>query len=220
MLEGGYWTVARWRTTPIRLHWTTPLGMLVLGRLRFVPGFWLGFVAVLLVHEVGHAYLVRRMGLRVLSIDVHGLGGACRYAGHRITQWQRTVIAWGGVLGQVLLVALALPVVVFGGAVTREPLVAELVSALVEWNLILVGLNLLPIRPLDGAQAWKIVGLTRRRRQQRIARQARRRRDANGRDALAREDVDPLEVREAVRRALADAARESQRGRTKRQDPS
>ena len=39
----------------MRVHWTLPVGALVFGQGRFVPGFWLGFFLLVLVHELGHA---------------------------------------------------------------------------------------------------------------------------------------------------------------------
>jgi hypothetical protein len=74
-VSGGYLTLGRWRTAPERVHWTLPVGALVFGQGRFVPGFWLGFLLLVLIHELGHAVLVRRYRHRVVSIDIHALGG-------------------------------------------------------------------------------------------------------------------------------------------------
>ena len=73
----GLWTIGRWRGVPIRLHWSIPLGALFFGHFEFVPGFWLGFVLLVLFHELGHAYLAHRRRLGVLEVQVHGLGGVC-----------------------------------------------------------------------------------------------------------------------------------------------
>ncbi len=108
----GYLRVARFRGSPVRVHWTTPVGALVfcgtvLG-FGFAPAAWGAFVVLLLVHELGHAVVVRRCGLPVRSVDIHGLGGICRYEGHP-GEVDRAKIAWGGVVAQaLLLVATAL----------------------------------------------------------------------------------------------------------------
>ena len=69
------------------------------------------FFLLILIHEMGHAVLVRRVGLHAVSIDVHGFGGQCRYAGYP-DPLQRSIVAWGGVLAQALLGAITLAVVV------------------------------------------------------------------------------------------------------------
>lgn len=223
MFETGYLTVVRWKGTPIRVHWTTPLGMLAFGRFAFVPGIWLGYLAIVTLHEMGHAYLSRRQGLRAVSIEIHAFGGQCRYAGVAISAWQRSVVAWGGVLAQAAIFAVALPLLF----VPLPPIafVHELLYALTSINAMIAALNLIPFPPLDGAEAWKILRLWRERRGRRAARAARdrvevrahatRERGGTG-DAegpLALGEVDEAQVRETVRRALADAARSSSRGR-------
>lgn len=228
MFDTGYLTVARWRGTPIRVHWSTPIGMLVFGRFALVPGFWLGYLLLVGLHEMGHAYLSHRVGLRAHSIEIHALGGQCRYGGYSVSPWQRAVVAWGGVLAQAILLAIAL-VAVLVVPVPPSAFSAELLSALTWTNVWLMMLNLMPIPPLDGAEAWKLPRLWRERRGRRAAREARdrievrvkapRARSADGarRSApgdegpLALGEVDEEAVRETVRRALADAAKESRR---------
>jgi hypothetical protein len=76
MFDSGYYEVGTFRGAPVRLHWSILVGMLVLTRFRFAPGDWLGFLVVVLVHELGHAWLGQRYGLDLVSIDIHGFGGA------------------------------------------------------------------------------------------------------------------------------------------------
>lgn len=223
MFDSGYLTVARWRGTPIRIHWSTPIGMLVFGRFAFVPGFWLGYLLLVGLHEMGHAYLSRRVGLQAISIEIHALGGQCRYGGYSVSPWQRAVVAWGGVLAQALLLVIAM----VAAAVMPIPpsgLAAELLSALLWTNVYLIGLNLIPIAPLDGAEAWKLPRLWRERRGRRAARAARdrvevrvprggRRREPSDEERLVLGDVDEKAVRETVRRALAEAASEAAKKR-------
>jgi Zn-dependent protease len=156
MLESGYLHIGRFRGVPIRVHVLTPLGALFFSGFRFEPGAWLGFVLLILAHEMGHALLVMRYGLGVSSIDLHAYGGATRWSG-LATERQRTVVAWGGVLAQAALFAVTLALVATIGG-PRSLFGRELVYVFTTTNVWLMALNLLPFPPLDGAQAWKIAG--------------------------------------------------------------
>lgn len=152
MTERGYWRIGAIRGVPIRVHWTMPVGALIFGGFRFAPVFWLGFFGLILIHELGHAALVRTFGHRVSSVDITGFGGLCRWSG-LATPNQRSAIAWGGVAAQAVVLVLALAGLLLLGSPTSW-MGAQIVSVLVWTNLWLMGLNLLPIPPLDGAEAW------------------------------------------------------------------
>jgi len=156
MFERGYLQIGRIHGIPLRIHWTMPLGALLFSGFSFAPAFWVGFFVVVLVHELGHAMLARRFRLHVLAIDITGFGGLTRFAGSS-TRHERSVIAWGGVLAQALLLVLTLGVVFVTGPPSSWMLV-QLVAVFTTANLFIIGLNLLPFPPLDGAQAWPLVG--------------------------------------------------------------
>jgi len=160
VLENGYLNVGQLKGVPIRFHWSTALGALFFGGFAFRPAFWLAFVVLVLVHELGHALLVQRLGHRALSIEVTGFGGLCRWDGGRATELHRTLIAWGGVLAQAVLLVAAYAYLALLGPVTNIH-EAQILSAFTRTNLWLIGLNLLPIPPLDGAQAWRILKFVR-----------------------------------------------------------
>jgi len=162
------------------LHWTLPLGAFAFGQGRIAPGFWLGFFLIIILHEIGHALLVRRFGYRVTSIEVHGLGGVCRWQGDT-TAMHRAQIAWGGVNAQALLFIVAVAATGVLGE-PADPFTAQLARAFTVTNAWLIGLNLLPIPPLDGAEAWKLGALIRERRGRRARRSA-----PNVRGAVERE---------------------------------
>lgn len=149
----GYLELGRVRGTLFRVHWTTPLGALFFGGLS--PVFWAAFFFLVLLHEVGHALLVRRYGHRVLAIDVTGFGGMCRWHGSA-TPRERSIIAWGGVAAQAALLAVTLGLVVAFGQPSYGPL-RTLAAVFIRTNALLIVLNLLPVPPLDGAQAWPLV---------------------------------------------------------------
>ena len=154
MLERGTLRVASYRGAPILLHWSLILGLLAFSNFSFVPGFWVGFTVLILLHELGHAYLVRRLGFNVEAVVVHGFGGFCSWHG-QASRLEHSVIAWGGVLAQALLLLGTLGYVqVMGPPTSSFGFLLE--DAWIRANLWIMALNLLPIAPLDGKEAWQI----------------------------------------------------------------
>jgi Zn-dependent protease len=91
------------------------------------------------------------------------------------TPWSRfdhTIIAWGGVIAQMIV---AVPVLLWIKFFGFTPFNAanEVLTLFGFFSLAIAGFNLLPIKGLDGATAWQIVPAflerTRRRKQQRVA---------------------------------------------------
>jgi Zn-dependent protease len=162
----GTWTIARYRGAPVRLHASLILGALFFSYGAFAPGAWLGFALVILVHELGHAVLVTRYRYKVVAIDLHAFGGECSYRGD-VGPFERSVIAWGGVLGQALLFAGAQTIYSLG-LVPSDPLSRELLAVFVGPNVLTMMFNLLPIAPLDGSRAWSLFGRLWARRRQRV----------------------------------------------------
>jgi stage IV sporulation protein FB len=209
MFQTGFYQLGRFRGAPIRLHWSVLVGVLFFTGFRFAPAAWLGFVALILLHELGHAAMVVSYGLHVNAIDVHGFGGECRWSGNA-TAWQRAVIAWGGVLAQLVLMAGTFAFIHFTGAPTTR-FGAELGMVFTETNLWLACINLLPVPPLDGANAWAIVPLIKSRWRSRGSAAALRRRAAKelrhiekidyGRGGLS--DADEARVRKLFEDAIA-----------------
>ena len=149
----GYLTVGRIRRVPVRVHVATPIGFYILTGFSFRPVAWAAFLFVIMVHELGHAVLVRRCRLRVLSVDINGIGGVCRWAG-RAGDADESIIAWGGILAQAGLLAVTETLartVGFHGRV-----VGEVANTFVDANVYLMALNICPFPPLDGAKAWAL----------------------------------------------------------------
>jgi stage IV sporulation protein FB len=156
MLRSGSITIAHVHGIPIRMHWTTPLGALVFTGFSLNPLVWIGFVVVVLVHELGHAACVRFYGHTVTAIEVNGLGGHCEWAGDP-TAKEDAVVASGGVvaqgllfLGTILVLTMIGPTPWFLGGIER---------AFTSINLGMIAMNLLPIPPLDGSRAWTLIPL-------------------------------------------------------------
>lgn len=217
MLSSGYWRVASWHGVPIRLHWTIPVGMLFLGGFKIRPLFWLAFFVIVLVHELGHAYWVHRFGHKVHRLDITGFGGACVWSGNA-SGAERSLIAWGGVIAQLCLLAVA---VVLTAVLGWGFLSTSLGYAWTVTNVFLIILNLIPVSPFDGAEAWKIFSAVRRegwpaparRPAKSRTRRARRVRKPGGDRIKSVKDDGPAGVAEAgkrkVKRQKADKTRDA-----------
>jgi Zn-dependent protease len=120
----------------------------------FRPLVWIALVAIVLVHEAGHAAILSRYRLPVLHITVHGFGGEVETVDW-ITPWQDAVVAWGGVLAQLLLfVAVTSAAAV--GLWPSAALTPGVYFTLTELNLLVACFNLLPLGNLDGRRAWRL----------------------------------------------------------------
>jgi len=169
MLLGTPWGI------PIHVHWTAPVAAVLFGRLQLVPVFWLAFVGLIIVHELGHAFMVRRARKKVIAVVVDGTGGVCRWRGEA-TEAQHIAIAWGGVLGQAVVLVIALLLMAVTGRATSS-WGAQLERVAVSTNLFIIAFNLLPVGDLDGVTAWRVLPLARTawRRRWRAARAQRQR---------------------------------------------
>jgi stage IV sporulation protein FB len=155
-MDKGFYRVARPFGVVLLAHWSLPLGALLAGGLDFRPLAWAAFVVLVVIHDVGHALLVRWTGMRALAWELTGFGGVCRWRGSA-SPAQRALIAWGGILAQVLVALTAwLATSIFGAPTTAWG--QTITSTLIETNLWVLALNLLPIPPLDGAVAWGLFG--------------------------------------------------------------
>ncbi len=132
---------------PLRLHWSLLLGAALFSALQPRPLLLLGYAAVLLAHVAGHAFAVAGTRLSVNGVMLHALGGELLGEGE-VTPLRRSIVALSGVLGQLALVALA--------ALAFRELPPDLAEALIRRNGIVLLLNLIPVKPLDGAQAWRL----------------------------------------------------------------
>lgn len=152
--ENGYFKLFRVRGVPVRMFWLTPLVLWMLAELRFIPGWWIGILTVILLHELGHAAAVWAFKGEVLAVDLLPFGGECSWRG-QVTPTQRAIIAWGGVSAQAVLWACATIALIW--FTPHGSFQWHLVRAFTSTNLYLIGLNLLPVRPLDGAEAWPLL---------------------------------------------------------------
>jgi len=133
------------RLGPLRLHWSLLLGAALFCAVQPRPLLLAGYLAVLLAHVVGHALAVAGTPTRVDGVLLHGLGGELLGEGE-VSPVRRSLIALGGVAGQAALLAVAL----------LASMPHDLHDAFTRRNGVLLLMNLIPVKPLDGALLWKL----------------------------------------------------------------
>jgi len=140
---------------PIRVNFSFLLLMLLFLFSQGLPGVLLLGVVFLsvLLHELGHSLVARRMGVPILGIDLHFFGGAAKMGRMPDSPREEILIA---AVGPAVSFALALSgyvlllVTHYGG------------FGYFAWiNLVLGAFNLLPALPMDGGRIFRAI-LTRR----------------------------------------------------------
>lgn len=146
---------------PVRVHgsfWLTALILgwmhyrgLAPGAMAFAIGAWVPIVFVaVLVHELGHALVGKRFGLRP---DVHlvAMGGLTTWpAGRNLSHGRSILVSAAGPAVGIVIGGAVLAFQLFGPRV--PPLLDLALSAVVWTNLGWAIFNLVPILPLDGGQ--------------------------------------------------------------------
>jgi len=147
---------------PIYVHWTVLLALAVMlpfafSNLPYTVLFMACYLAIIFVHEIGHAFVASRLGLEVDSIGVTILHGWCRFEAPDY-EWDEVLVAWGGVGAQVILALPALAIFVALGD-SDWGYWTPVIVFLGYLNLALAAVNLLPDEDLDGRIAWRVVPL-------------------------------------------------------------
>src|SRR2546421_4700909 len=103
----------------------------------------LAFGSVLL-HELGHAVVARRLGVRIAGIELSFLGGAAKMIDTPRRSNHEIAIAAAGPAVSLVLAGAGLGL----GMIAGSPL-----FALIGWiNLVIAGFNLIPALPMDGGR--------------------------------------------------------------------
>lgn len=126
------------------------------GGLAGVLGIVLAFGSVLL-HELGHALVARRLGVHISGIELSFFGGAAKMVEMPRSADHEIAIAAAGPAVSLLLAGAGLGL----GMVVPVPLLASLFTWIGVINLVLAGFNLLPALPMDGGRILRAL-LTRR----------------------------------------------------------
>ena len=144
---------------PVDFHWSAIVmfGLFLAGVPIFgIPLLFiaLGLFAILLVHELGHAFLAKRLGYHVVRIQIFPIHGFCLYE-EPYSAYEESIIAWGGVLAQfVLFVPSALVLAYFGNSSVGSVNVLLVMFSYI--NASIMVMNLTPAAPLDGKKAWRL----------------------------------------------------------------
>lgn len=160
------WRFGSWRGIPIVWHWTVLLGLpWFLYQTRSITGALIAFAAflfLLLAHELGHAAVAMGRRVEVSHVRLLFLHGYCA---HEAPDYEEddVFIAWGGVAAQfvVLVIALGINFLLPTLSPAAYLLVAPVFPVLIETNLFIMILSLVPVAPLDGAKAWRAIPLVR-----------------------------------------------------------
>jgi len=174
-MEQNYWPLGTWGRIPVAMHWTV---LFVLVWFYFI--FWsvpvtliafAAYFALLVAHEFGHVFALRRRKIPAESISLYALHGRTSYG--YASPGYSIVVAWAGVAAQlvILVVALALRATL---DLHEYPLASIAVSTILSvftfGAMFLMAVALLPIGPFDGGAAWAVIPYARarlRRRKQR-----------------------------------------------------
>jgi Zn-dependent protease len=115
------------------------------GRTQWKMAFAIGFVVITLIHEVGHAIVIRQMGLRAgMLVLIPFIGGAVTLKDQPRTAYDDALIGLAGPVAGTLASLVSLQVYKWTG----EPLWLAIASGGFLLNLV----NLLPIGMLDGGR--------------------------------------------------------------------
>ena len=149
-LFGKKWRIATISGFPIEVNLTflILLGLVFLMR-GGLDGILLTLVtfASILVHELGHAVVARRLGVRIAGIEMQFFGGVAKMVTPPRSARDEILIA---IAGPAVSLSIAM-VGIFLGALVRWPWFNYLGFT----NLILGVFNLLPALPMDGGRVYR-----------------------------------------------------------------
>lgn len=154
---------------PIRLHFTFVLLLICLIGIGFSSNqsptsyvlFVLAVIVSVLLHELAHAFIGWRHGIRTLEIVMYPIGGVARLE-RPPTPWEEFWIALTGpfvnlaIAGGIFAVLYSHHRVIDLFALT-QPSDANLADRIALANLILAGFNLLPAFPMDGGHILRAI---------------------------------------------------------------
>ncbi len=168
----GSWKVGRAFGIDIFIHWTffLLLGFVALqnrgeelgfGPLHATLLLTLIFACVVL-HELGHALMARRVGVATLDITLYPIGGVARLERMPEKPFEEVCVALAGPAVNVAIAGILLVPFLIISALNQdsigmalEPGRASLLTELIIGNLILVAFNMLPAFPTDGGRVLR-----------------------------------------------------------------
>lgn len=171
---------------PLRFHWSFVLVLLWIGYISYVPGLgihpplllsglaWVFMIFFcILLHELGHALVARRLDIQTRQIVLFPIGGGAFLERMPDDPREEMLVALGGPLVNILLACLAAPLIWLPDGEARLSLLQYFISPernivlyeIGQWdyflvlffllNLMLAFFNLLPAYPLDGGRVLR-----------------------------------------------------------------
>lgn len=134
---------------PIQINWSFLLLMAIFALWQGLPGLVLLVVVFLsvLLHELGHSLVARRLNVPILGIDLHFFGGAAKMGRMPSSPREEILIAAAGPAVSFALALLGFLLLLL----TRFQPLAYFAGV----NLVLGGFNLLPALPMDGGRIFR-----------------------------------------------------------------
>ena len=145
---------------PVGIHWTVFAGcaLLILVSLPRVAApicAILAYFAAVVLHEWGHVFAALRYRCNVYRIELYPFMGATQHS-QPYSRREHGAIAWAGVAAQaVAAIPLLLALAIFG--YTPWAPANAFLGTFVWLSVAMIVFNLLPIPPLDGALAWRLL---------------------------------------------------------------
>ncbi len=147
---------------PVFVHWSVLVAAAIVAVFSFNSPIYAAlavtcYLAVITIHELGHACVTRWLGYEVEAIRVAFFHGSCEYAAPH-SLWDEVLVSWGGVAAQLAVALLVFVIAAILG--DRDPAYFGPVVAFLGYVNFLVALgNLAPSAGFDGQTAWRIVPL-------------------------------------------------------------
>jgi Zn-dependent protease len=172
-MRQDYWQLGTWGRIPVSMHWTVLLSAawlyIIFQDVVATLIGCVGMVILMLAHEYGHVFALRRRKLGVTGISLFGVHGETAYNEYAAKGNDAIVVAWGGVAAQAIVMAVALianATIPFDAIPLGNIVWAPLYFMFTKFNVFLMIVALLPIGPFDGHAAWKIIPRRKPRRAQ------------------------------------------------------
>lgn len=169
--SGASWRIGTVFGIAIRIHATFPLLLLWIGTVQYAQhrdwadalagvGLTLAIFGAVLLHELGHALVARRYGIRTRDITLLPIGGIARLQRLPRRPRQELWIALAGPAVNVVLAGILLAITAVRGAPLgmQANLAGDSIVGQLAWlNLGLAVFNLLPAFPMDGGRVLRAV---------------------------------------------------------------